>query len=47
MDPESFAYKFYIYSSNSNSHKPKLIFHYGENSENPNQLFYRVKYGQN
>jgi hypothetical protein len=46
-DTNSQAYKFYIYSANSSANKPKLNFRYDEFSENPTQLFYRVKYGQN
>ena len=47
MDPQSFAYKFYIQSANSNTFKPKLEFHYGKSIQNPAKLFYRVKYGEN
>ena len=47
MDPQSFAYKFYIQSANSNTFKPKLEFHYGETIQYPTKLFYRVKYGEN
>ena len=47
MDPQSFAYKFYIHSANSNTFKPKLEFHYGETIQYPTKLFYRVKYGEN
>lgn len=46
-DTNSQAYKFYIYSANSSANKPKLNFRYDEFSENPTQLFYRIKYGQN
>ena len=46
-DPNSQAYRFYIYSANSPSYKPKLRFEYDEFTENPEKLFYRVKYGQN
>lgn len=46
-DPNSQAYRFHIYSANSPNKKPKLKFHYDPFSENPNQIFYRVKYGQN
>ena len=46
-DPENQAYRFYIYSANSTENKPKLNFRYEEFSENPAQLFYRIKYGQN
>ncbi len=46
-DPGNQAYRFYIYSANSTENKPKLNFRYEEFSENPAQLFYRVKYGQN
>ena len=46
-DPNSQAYRFYIYSANSPNYKPKLRFQYDEFTENPEKLFYRVKYGQN
>lgn len=46
-DPGNQAYRFYIYSANSTENKPKLNFRYEEFSENPAQLFYRIKYGQN
>jgi hypothetical protein len=46
-DTNSQAYRFHIYSANSPNKKPKLKFHYDPFSENPNQIFYRVKYGQN
>ena len=45
-DPNSQAYRFYIYSANSSQYKPKLKFYFNEIIENPAQLFYRVKYGQ-
>ena len=46
-DTNSQAYRFYIYSANSPNYKPKLRFQYDEFTENPEKLFYRVKYGQN
>ncbi|MFL2835799.1 MAG: sulfatase-like hydrolase/transferase [Coraliomargaritaceae bacterium] len=46
-DPNSQAYRFYIYSANSPNYKPKLRFQYDEFTDNPEKLFYRVKYGQN
>ena len=45
-DPNSQAYRFYIYSANSSQHKPKLKFYFNEITENPAQLFYKIKYGQ-
>ena len=46
-DTNQQAYRFNIYSANSSVNKPKLNFRYDEITENPEKLFYRVKYGQN
>lgn len=48
-DPETQAYKFYLKSSNSSQQtdKPKLKFYYNEISENPDELYYKVIYGEN
>ena len=45
-DPDSQAYRFYIYSANSSQYKPKLKFYFNEIIANPPQLFYKIKYGQ-
>lgn len=45
-DPNSQAYRFYIYSANSSQYKPKLKFYFNEITENPAQIFYRIRYGQ-
>ena len=45
-DPDSQAYRFYIYSANSSQYKPKLKFYFNEILENPTQVFYRIRYGQ-
>ena len=49
QDPQDYAYKFYLKSSNNNSssQNPKLHFYYNEIQEDPQELFYKVNFGQN